>query len=309
MSPIRRNGIFYLYLPRQSGGSVLRTTETRDAKVYRGMKRMLADLKDGRRHWALLGAVDTGPLTLGQLYDAYTLNAHDALQATLSASALLPLMNQYVAACVSRGLAPRNVENIKRQLRAFFIYAPTQTTADLSTAIVTTWLASLKTTPGTRRQYLYALTGFTRYLVDVEVLADYPLSRVKAPKKNAARMTYMDAATDERIVQAARSDVRPLFAFVKATGCDLTTALNITRRDIDLARGTARLKGTKTAHRDGASVLGGPLGGQRLGGEASGRSSISAPRWRRRSRMCSPGPASTAPSRPTSTRPRARSPT
>lgn len=253
MTPYKRNGRYYLYVPRQAGGVVLRATGTKDPLVYRGMKRMLAELKDARR-WTLLRAVDRGTLTLGRLYDAHTSNALGALEASLSASALAPHITAYLTSCKGRGLAPRNVENIKRQLDAFLTVAAT--TADLTTATVTAWLASLKTSPGTRRQYLYAVTGFTRYLVDeVEVLKDYPLARVKAPKKNQPRMSYVDAATDERIVQAASPQYRALFAFIKGTGCDVSTALAVLAWDFNLYKGTVRLKGTKTAQRDVHNAL------------------------------------------------------
>lgn len=248
MSPIKRGGVFYAYVPRQSGGRVLRTTQTRDAKVYRGMVRMLADLKDGRRHWPLLKAIDAGALTLGQVYDAYAMHQHDALQATLSAQALAPHVTAYLAECTGRGLAPRNIQNIKRQLDSFLAVATT--TADLTPAVVTPWVAALKVSPGTRRQYLFAVTGFTRYLVGVEVLAYYPLSRVKAPKKNKARMRYETEATDLAIVRAASPEFRGLFAFIKGTGVDVSVALATVRRDIDTERGRARLAGTKTAQRD-----------------------------------------------------------
>ena len=246
MTPIRRGkgGIYALYVARQSGGVVLRTTGTTDRIVHNGMKRMLAELKDTRR-WSLLKAIVDGTLTMGQVYDAHTTKMLAKLEATLSAQALAPHITAYLASCKGRGLAPRNVENIARQLGSF----PGTLTSDLTTATVTAWLASLTTSPGTRRQFLYAVTGFTRYLVDVGVLNDYPLSRVKAPKKNAARMTYHDAATDERIVQAASPQYRALFAFVKGTGCDLSTALGMNRRDVS-SEWTCRMRGTKTAKRD-----------------------------------------------------------
>lgn len=251
MTPIRRGkaGTFSLYVARRSGGVVLRSTGTTDKVVYNGMKRMLSELKNTRR-WTLLEAVTAVPPTvpIGRMYDAYVRRTLDALEASLSAEVLGPHVTAYLASCKGRGLAARNLENIDRQLTSFRAVATT--TADLTTANVTAWLASLTTTPGTRRQYLYAVTGFTRYLCDVGVLKDYPLGRVKAPKKNAPRMTYHDAATDERIVQAALPAYRALFAFVKATGCDLSTALATVARDIGLDKGTARLKGTKTAHRD-----------------------------------------------------------
>jgi integrase len=247
MSPTKRKGIYYLYVPKQKGGVVLRTTGTGDARTFRLMRAMVAELKDTRR-WPLLMAVVEGRLTLGAVHDAYRANGLAALEVSLSAQHLAQHVTAYLAACRGRGLAPRNVENIDRQL-ASFIGLDT-TTADLTPAKVTAWLSGLTTSPGTRRQYLYAVTGFVRYLVDVGVLADYPLTRVKAPKKNPARMTYHDAATDERIVLAASPKYRALFAFIKGTGADVTTALHITRRDIDWKAATVRLRGTKTATRD-----------------------------------------------------------
>lgn len=249
MSPTKRGGIFYLYIPKQKGGVALRTTETGDVRVYRLMKAMVIRLKSERR-WALLNAVTSKPprLTLGKVFDADRTKTLEALEASLAAEALAPHATAYLSACVSRGLAERNVENIKRQLAAFLAVA--SSTADLTTATVTAWLAGLTTTPGTRRQYLYAVTGFTRYLCDVGVLKDYPLTRVKAPKKNAARMTYHDAATDERIVQASSEQYRALFALIKGTGCDVSTALHLSRQDIDLDRAVVRMRGTKTAQRD-----------------------------------------------------------
>ena len=246
MSPTLRNGIHYIYVPKQKGGVKLRTTGTGDARIARLMKAMVARLKDERR-WPLLNAVIDGSVTLGQLFDADRTKALDALEASLAAEVLAPHVTAYLAACAGRGLAPRNVENVERQLAAFLEVATT--TADLTPATVTAWLASLTTSSGTRRQYLYAVTGFTRYLCDVGVLKDYPLTRVKAPKKNPARMTYHDAATDEKIVMAASEQYRPLFAFIKATGCDVSTALQLQRQDV-YDEWTVRLRGTKTAKRD-----------------------------------------------------------
>lgn len=249
MSPTKRNGIFYLYVPRQSGGVALRTTETGDAPVMRGMKRMLAQLKDERR-WALLEAILSGRLTIGQVYDAHTANALDALEASLSASKLSAHTDSYADVLRSLGRSPRHVSNVSRQIGSFLAFVPDASTADLVAGTVTRWLASLAGTSGTRRQHLYALTGFARFLVRVGSLAAYPLSGVEAPKKNAARMRYEDAASDQRIAEAASPKYRALFAFIHATGCDVSTAFRTKRRDVDLERGVVRLRGTKTARRE-----------------------------------------------------------
>jgi integrase len=249
MSPTKRGGIYYLYIPKQAGGVALRTTGTGDKDVYKGMKRMLATLK-GARRWKLLHAVIDGRLTLGQLYDAYTANTLDALDASLSASRL----DQHVLACLqslrSLGRAPRYVAGVEAKLESFIASTPSGTTVDLTPAAVTGWLATLRATPGTRRQYLYAVTGFARYLTDIGVLATYPLGHIRAPKKNAPRERWETEANDKRIVDAASPKYRALFAFIKATGCDVSTAFRTHRRDVDLERAKVRLRGTKTASRD-----------------------------------------------------------
>jgi integrase len=250
VSPIKRGNVYYLYVPLESGGVKLRTTDTKDAGVYRGMKRMLSELKDKRR-WKLLAAVTSKPqrLTLGTLYDAHTANALDALEASLSASKLAAHVADYLASGIGLGRSVRHVGNVRRQVESFDVFVNGGTTADLTPATVGRWLASLRASPGTRRQYLYAVTGFARYLVRAGVLAAYPLTGIEAPDKNAARMRYESEATDKRICEAASPKYRALFAFIKATGCDVSTAFRTRRRDLDLERGVAELRGTKTARR------------------------------------------------------------
>lgn len=249
MTPIKRNGIVYLYVPLQSGGVKLRTTGTGDKLVTRGMKRMLAELKDQRR-WKLLAALVSKParLTLGALYDAYSYNGLDALEASLSASALAPHITRYCDVLRGQGRADKHVGNVERHLRELVRVAPT--TADLTPDVVSTWIAGLKTSPGTRRQWFYSATGFARYLfTTARILPTFPLAGMVAPKKNDARMRYESQANDQRIVDAASPKYRAALAFVKATGCDVGTVLRTLRRDIDLERGMAELKGKKTKRR------------------------------------------------------------
>jgi integrase len=247
VSPIKRGGTFYLYVARPVGRPLLRTTGTGDKAVYRGMKRMLRELKDARR-WSLLDAIITGRRSMGAVYDAYTVNALDALEASLSAAELAPHVESYAAYLRGLGRVPDYVADVQRHVEAFLAFGPT-TTADLTSANVTAWIASLTTTPGSRRQSLYAVTGFARYLTDVGVVARYPFDRIKAPKKNDARMRYESEATDKAIVDAASPKYRALFAFIKGTGCDVSTPFRTYRRDVDLERGVALLRGTKSAKR------------------------------------------------------------
>jgi hypothetical protein len=119
---MKRNEIEYLYVPRRSGGVKLRTTGTKDKTVVRGMKRMLAELKDGPR-WNLLDAVTLGDLSLGELYDAHSANTLTALESSMRAEALAPLVESYLATRRANGLASRIIENLTRQLGSFPAYS------------------------------------------------------------------------------------------------------------------------------------------------------------------------------------------
>lgn len=247
MSPIKRKGVFYLHVPNRHGGWTLRSTRTRDAGVYRGMRRMIAELRDKRR-WALLDAMISGRLSIGTVYDAHTASTLDTLEASLSASSLTTQLPAYAATLKARGKATKYISGVRHKVESF-IASGAATTADLVPATVTRWLAGLTVSPGTRRQYLFAVTGFTRYLFQTGVIPMFPLTGLEAPKKNAARMRYETEANDRRICEAASPKYRALFAFIKATGCDVSTAFRTRRRHVELERGVAELLGTKTTRR------------------------------------------------------------
>lgn len=248
MSPIKRGGVYYLYIPKQKGGRpVLRSTGTTSPHLYRLMKLMVKRLK-GERRWSLLNAVIGNRLTLGAVFDADRTKTLDALESSLSASALRPLVKPYLDDALARGLSARNVEdNLTRQLDSFLAFVGEDaTTADLTPAKVTAWLSSLTTKPVTRRQYLYAVTGFTRYLWRTEVIPTFPLDRVEAPEKGGTRMRYEPIETDRKIVDAAKPEYRAIFAYIKATGVDVSMALATTRRQLNLAEHTADIYRSKT---------------------------------------------------------------
>ena len=99
------------------------------------------------------------------------------------------------------------------------------------------WIDSLThLTSGSKRGRLMALRSFVRYCVRTGALAANPLRDVEAPKKNAPSMRYEPQATDEALVAATPDErYRELFAFVHATGADLSPVLQHTlRSDIDL---------------------------------------------------------------------------
>jgi len=62
-------------------------------------------------------------------------------------------------------------------------------------------------------------------------------------------------ANDERIVAAAPAEYRALFAFIKATGAEVSPALATLRRDLDLDEELAHIRGSKNEKRNRHDAL------------------------------------------------------
>jgi integrase len=77
-----------------------------------------------------------------------------------------------------------------------------------------------------------------------------PLDRVAVPKKNPPRLRYEPFERCVAIVEAQEEPYRTLSALLHATGAEISAALRMVRRDIDLNRMTAHLPGSKTHSRN-----------------------------------------------------------
>lgn len=249
-----------IYVPTRGGGLVQRSTGTANPQVVRAMKRMVVQLADEKR-WVILdairenrpwtppGASEPRRLTLADVYGYYTSNAIALLESLLTAHNLCAYLDGWISWVRAEKGETGTAELYRQQVESL-----TGTTsflaAELTSERVMKWLTGIDATTGTRRKYYYALRSFMRYLFDVGVLTTDPLSTFRPPKKNPSRLRWETIDTDRRIVDAALPKYRAFFAFVKATGADVGPALKGVRRDLDLERGTAHVRGTKTGTRN-----------------------------------------------------------
>jgi len=255
-----KKGYKSIYVPTRGGGLVQRSTGTSDPKVVRAMKRMVVQLADEKRwvvldairenrQWTPPGADEARRLTLGDVYEYHTSNAISLLESLLTAHNLCAHLDGWTA-WVRAEKGDTGTPELYRQQVESLTGTGSFLAAELTNDRVKRWLAALDVTPGTRRKYYYALRSFMRYLFDTGVLTSDPLSTFRPPKKNAARLRWESEATDRRIVAAALPQYGAFFAFVKATGADVGPALKGVRRDLDLDRGVAHVRGTKTSTRN-----------------------------------------------------------
>jgi integrase len=251
-----KHGNQSIYVPTQRGHLVQRSTGTNVPSLVRGMKKMVVDLKD-RHKWTVLDAIETGrqldgrAVTLKVVYGYYVANRIDELAERLAAKNLSDSLPGWIAwVRGNRDAEALTADVYWQQVTTLVPDGGTFLATELDKARVIAWLTSRdKASSGTKRKYLYALKSFIRFLLDTGVLAFDPLAGLKAPRKNKARERYETAAVDEQIVNASNPEYRAIFAFIKATGCDVGSARRAQLGDLDLKAGTANVRGTKTDRR------------------------------------------------------------
>lgn len=243
--PKGKGKIQQVYVPGRAG-FVQRSTGTPSMALAKKMERMVEVLRADRA-FDLLEAVIARTLTLGVLYDHYTGRTLDQLRAQLSARKLADYLPGWLT--VQQKTAPAAWRDQERQvtklLGAMGPHLPALTTVEqLTPGAVRERLAALTTSDGTRRHYLYALSGFCTHLKAHGALAANPCDDhdlVPRPAKAQKRTVWKDEATDRAICdREGHPDIRIVFVLCAAAGADRATPLDMKVKDVHLLpEGTA----------------------------------------------------------------------
>jgi site-specific recombinase XerD len=247
-----KRGVFQVYVTGKAGFKQ-RSTGTSDAALARKIKRMCEDLKDSQ-DWPVLDAVLAGKLTLPKLYADYSGNNVAAVRANLTSIDLTEHLAGWGEWVMSNNGTQQTVDTYRAQVDT--LVKDHFQLSQLTAPAISHWLTTLPAiTTGTRRKYLYALKSFIRYTTEIGVTDSDPSRLVRSPKKNASRLRWETQENDESIVKAAPADYKALFAFIKATGAEVSAALSTLRRDVDLDEGLAHIRGSKNERRNRHDAL------------------------------------------------------
>ena len=109
--------------------------------------------------------------------------------------------------------------------------------------------------PSTRRKYHAALSGFCNYARAIGILERNPMRDVKAPRAAPPRMSYLAADSVRALADAQAEPYRTFSLLLHATGMEVSVALALKKRDIDMLRREIRARGTKTRARDRRAIV------------------------------------------------------
>lgn len=244
-------GILQIYVPMRTG-FVQRSTGTANKLIARRMKAMVSELRDARE-WEILDAVRGRRLSLRQLFDHYVSNDLATLRDELADTDVTKYLDGWQASVRATLGETGTAATYRRQVVS--LTGSKLLASELTPQRISSWLASLDVTPGTRRKNYYALSSFVHYLRASGVIDSNPLELVPVPRKNAARLRWESLEVCRRIVDAEPEPFRALSALIHATGAEVSAALRMTRGDVELDRMLAHVPGSKTASRNRYDVV------------------------------------------------------
>jgi integrase len=136
------------------------------------------------------------------------------------------------------------------QLRTLIPTAKPFLRSEATPARASTWLHTLPVGNSTKRRYYAAAQSFFTYCRKIGVLDQSPLRDFTPPKGNKPRDSYLMQPDMQRVVDAEVTSWREYFAILYGTGIEVSVALGLKRRDVDLARREIFAAGTKTHCRE-----------------------------------------------------------
>jgi integrase len=113
---------------------------------------------------------------------------------------------------------------------------------------IRTFLSELEV--GQPNRYRAALSSFAEYLLFEDAIASNPVRLVPMAKEREPRTLHLSPEDALRLVHALPEPYRELHALMLATGMEISAALRVRRRDIDVGRKTVYARGTKRQSRE-----------------------------------------------------------
>lgn len=226
-----------------------KSTGTYDKTLAKRMHAMVRALgRRGVRAYDVLGRLDadTDRLALYDLYTAYEAVRGD-VTALRAALADVPLASWH-GAFLAHVTATTSADTAKH----YAVYLAALEAAgvthkrDLTVPRLSAWLDGLGKSAGTRRKYAAGVSAFCAWLVRKGELPANPMRDVKKPSAAQPRMSYLETADAMRLADAQPEPFRTLSALLAGTGLDLSAALTLTRRAVDLEAWTITLRRPKT---------------------------------------------------------------
>jgi integrase len=231
------------------GGKVRKSTGTTDKATADAIESAVKYCIR-KRETPLLNALLDNKITVGQLYDAYMAEKLPALRAQLDDVDLEPFVAEWKKR-IAADVKPDTLEHYVFHVRSLLTEGKPFPRSRFTVDALDKWPSEYPATPSTRRKAHSAMSNFAQFLGKKKHLLEHnPMRPVDAPAQGAPRERHIDVADMKRLANYQPEPFCALSALLGGTGIEVTVALALKKRDVDVARREIRAAGTKTHSRD-----------------------------------------------------------
>jgi integrase len=251
----RKSAQWHIKLRSKDGVWVQRSCGTRDSRTARRINDTIDALGNAAaRAWDLLDLVVDGSLSVAALFDVYALADGDLarVRAHLNDIDVAPLVDAWYEAmqAPAQGVSLDTAKHYRSAVRSMIPAKRPFTRSALTRRSVERWIAAMTCAPGTVRKRVAGLRAFTEWLVQQGVLAACPVDRIALPPQGKPRDRWLTTPQLLALAEQKPEVYGDLDLVLAGTAIDLSTSLQLRRRDITAAKMEIRARGTKTYTRD-----------------------------------------------------------
>lgn len=252
MTMFRATGraIWTIKVPTKTGEWLPYSTGTKHQATARRIERMIEHLGPrGERAWDVIDQIHDGTRTIPQLFDSYCGAEKDVirLRIALKQSDLGLFVQSFLESTTCTADTRAHYEALLRRL----IPDDAQFAADEFTpARLQRCIDEMEGSPATKRKAGSTFRVFAKWLIRRGVIRDDPMRAVVLPKAPPPRTMFLETADAIRLADQQPSPYREFSAFMAGSGVEVSIALALTVRDVDIKHREVRAKGTKTHARD-----------------------------------------------------------
>lgn len=168
---------------------------------------------------------------------------------SLSDADLEPLVETYFKA-LEKSVSEDTRQHYRSAIRQVIPAMVPFPASKLTAAYVTAKREGWSVRSGTARKRITAIKLFSAWLKRRGVYRRDPLTDLELPKPGKPRDLHLEPWEAQALADAQPSPYRELSALLAGTGIEVSTALRLTRRDVDTVNKEIRAAGTKTWNRD-----------------------------------------------------------
>jgi integrase len=243
----------YYFTGKNRGGWLQLCTHTPDKRLAQKVEAMWVELAEEQRAWDVLDRVIAKTLSLADLYDVWRESGRDVheLRRRLNDTDVEPVVGEFLESYAHR-VRPDSLAHVTHHLRHLFPKGTPRQVSQVTADWLTQQLAAYPGKRNTLRKVHASWSVFFAHCTRVKKLfRANPMEEVERPPIERSLIRFYELDVIEKIIEnQPTAERKALFALLYGGAAESTTALAVTRADVNASTREVRAPGTKVHTRD-----------------------------------------------------------